>query len=194
MLALMRKHLLKWSMPVMKRIGMMHLPYTKKKIKARHYRDFIEVLMPGMVLTATTYGEASNLLIPGEMKHGAIYVGDGMVVEALGHGVVETDLIDFMLSKDHIKLYTPQFCEPEQGVLAAQWARSQIGTPYDYEFQSNNKALYCFELTFAAYQEALEGKSPWVLYETMGEPTVVGDDFERAANKWKLIRDSRQTS
>lgn len=185
-----RKKILDFATPLSIFIGRCHAPWSKKKLRSRHVH-FIQHLPAGTVLLTKTYGELTNFLIPGALKHGAIYDGEGNVIEAVGAGVVHTDLIDFVMSKDELVVVRPLFCENDAMARAVQWAKGQIGQRYDYAFMSNNDAFYCFELTFAAYQEALGGQSPWTLRETWGEPTVVADDFLKASKKWVVVFDSR---
>lgn len=192
MIAWFRRTFLKIALPVTRLVGKVHSPYSIKLIKASEYRQALEILKPGMVFLTHTFGELSSALIPGDFKHGAIYVGDRQIVEATGEGVHKTDLIDFMLSKDVIAIVEPLFCDEEHMANAAMWALTQIGSPYDYDFMSNNKAFYCFELTYAAYQEAMNGESPWLLSDFWGIPTVMGDDFLNARNKWRIVLDTRR--
>lgn len=187
MLATIRKFLLLRLVPITKWIGKTHLPYTKKLLHAAQYHYINEILKPGMILLTRTDGEASNLLIPGKYKHCAISINPRFIVEAVGRGVIMTDLIDFILSKDHIAILKPKFCSDLAMESAARWAADQIGKPYDYEFQSSYAAFYCCELSYAAYQTALGGQNPWRLREFWGEPTVTPDDFILADKKWEVV-------
>lgn len=188
----LRGLVLKLSYPVIKWVGALHVPYTKKKMKADHYYQILAAAKPGSILLSRTLGEATNLLIPGRYKHAAIVgatAGGGrpFVVEAVGAGVKQTDLLDFILSKDNLLLLEPQFASAEQMIAAVLWACKQVGKPYDYTFMSDYTSFYCCELTYAAYKEALDGKSPWELREYWGEPTVTPDDFLNATKKWIKI-------
>jgi uncharacterized protein YycO len=194
MLDVIRRKLLTWAMPVTKDLGKVHAPFSHKGISGMHYMDLKTKLVPGQVLLTRTEGEMTTMLIPGFWSHGAIYVGDGWVIEAVGAGVVKTDLVSFMMTKDVMSVCSPLFATTAQRLAAVAWATRQLGTPYDYDFRSDNKAFYCFELTYAAYQEATGRASPWKLRQTMGVDTVVGDDFEKAKDKWLFGWDSRQMS
>lgn len=56
----------------------------------------------------------------------------------------------------------------------------------------DNKAYYCFEVTYAAYREAVGVASPWELREYLGVPTVVAQDFiNTIGSKWLVKYDSR---
>jgi len=86
--------------------GSLYAPFTRKKVTGKHYyllRDEIEV---GTVLLTVTEGEFSNLINPEKLKHAGTYVGNILgtgvryVIEAVGKGVVLTDLVTFLTTKD----------------------------------------------------------------------------------------------
>lgn len=190
--AKIRKFLLTSILPLLKWLGATHFPYTKKNMLAAHYYQILTVAKPGSILLTKTLGEASNLLIPGKYKHAAILgathrSGRPFVIEATGSGVHQTDLIDFVLTKDSIIVLEPTFANEEQMTSAVLWACKQLGKPYDYKLMSDYEAFYCCELTFAAYKEALGGNSPWELRDFLGEPTVTPDDFLKAVSKWTTL-------
>lgn len=180
-----QKLFLKISEPVCKLLAKIHWPFMFRKIEFGQVLNIEHNIEVGDVLLSRVNGEFSNILIPGKYKHAAIYVGDGWIIEAVLDGVRLSYLPDFMMTKDKIGLFKPQFANPEQRQWAADWAIGQVGKAYDYTFRSDNDRFYCFELTFAAYREALKGDSPWELREHYGVPTVVADDFIYAIEKWK---------
>ncbi len=192
MLKAFRRGLLAMSVPITKWVGHVHAPWTHKRISGRHYLAAKGILQPGDVLMSRTDGELTNVFIPGFWSHGAVYVGNGEVVEATGDGVHKTDLLSWMLTKDYVRVCRARFATALQRSDAAYFARSYIGLPYDYGFASGNKALYCFEITYVAYRAACGVDSPWTLRtETLGVATVIGDDFDRSRDKWDFVWDSR---
>ena len=192
MLTWFRQKLLDAFMPVTRAAGKVSLP--KRNIGSKEYRDIKVRLAPGMVFLTRTDWCLTNSMIPGAYKHGAIYLGDSVVIEALGTGVSKTDLIDFLLTKDRVRVMTPKFADPVEMADAAAFAETLVGRPYDYQFRGGNEAFYCFEVIYAAYREARIKRQErdglgtpvvdWDLRDYMGEPTVVGDDFLRAKEKW----------
>lgn len=134
--------------------GKSHLPFTRKKINGLHYYIYREKIKIGTVFLTKTRGEFSNLINPNQLKHGAIYVGemydDGIkyVLEATGYGVVLTDLVSFLCSKDELVIINPKFI---RNFITLEYntktlAKKLIGMPYDYLFNSDGRAFYCFEL------------------------------------------------
>ena len=100
---------------------------------------------------------------PAKIKHAAIYVGNMgsgdicYVAEAVGRGVVLTDLVTFMTTKDIIIGCKPKFIrEDVSGFIYAihQATRGSIGKPYDYLFNRDGKAFYCFELVAMCLKSA----------------------------------------
>jgi len=181
-----RSTILDAVVPITKWIGRTHVPYSVKKMRAKDYREIVEVASPGMILLSKIDGQMTNLFIPGEYKHGAVYRDEFTVVEAISKGVVQTDIIDFLLTKDKVCLLEPMFADRDQMEQVADWCDLQLGFPYDYKFGGDVKAFYCFELAYAAYKEICPG-SPWELRNTLGEPTVTGDDYLNASSKWRIV-------
>jgi uncharacterized protein YycO len=144
-------------------------------------------LQAGDVVLTKTSGEFSNLIIPGQYKHAGMYVGDGKIVESIGSGVREISLEEFLTTKDYAGVFRPIFADGYHMALAAQWAKSQVGKPYDYEFSSENESFYCFELSYSAYREAMGDNSKWELRSFLGLKTVVADDFIKAKSKWREV-------
>jgi hypothetical protein len=183
--------------PVTKVVGKIHIPHVCA-VTDTDYREINSLLLPGMVFLTRTNWNLTNLLIPSESgyKHGAIYVGNGIVVEATGKGVATAWLEEFLCSKDKVRVLFPLFADAEERKEAARFAMTLVGRPYDYEFKSGLEALYCFEVVYAAYREARLKRQEkayvvpnldWDLREFWGETTVVADDFVKAVDKWRTV-------
>ena len=93
-------YLLSFLKPLIVILGKIGLP--KRKITGKDYfeiRDSIEI---GTVFLTKTNYEFTNLINPTGLKHGAIYIGSinnskiKYVAEAVGKGVVFTDLVSFL--------------------------------------------------------------------------------------------------
>ena len=181
-----RLWLLRVVTPITIWIGQRHLPFTRKNINGGDFLAIDHILQVGDVLVTKTHGELSNLLIPGHWSHAMIYIGNGLVVEAVGKGVVRNPLASAVLSKDEICILSPMFATEEQKEMAAAFAENQVGFPYDYDFKGNNQAFYCSELIYAAYNEATNGETPFKLRDSMGVPTAIPDDIYLANKKWNI--------
>jgi uncharacterized protein YycO len=165
-------------------------PFNKKHITSRDYRTLKEKCIPGTILLSTTRGEITNLFIPGKYKHAAIVVNENEVTEAVGKGVIRTDLIDFLMTKDYVIALNPLFAKPSEMKKAAQVAIDQEGKDYDFDIiLSDFESFYCSELIYFAYDEVIEG-IPFVPREVMGRDTIIPSDFLAAETKFSVIWES----
>jgi uncharacterized protein YycO len=183
-----RRVVLDTLQPVVKDLAHTHMPYTHKMVNGLDYFAVQPLVKPGMIWLTRMEGEATNLFIPGFWTHAAIAVDDKAVIQATSSGVVATDLISFLLTKDYVGLFDPLFGDATEHAFAAAWAAKQIGAPYDYEFGMDVKAFYCSELVWAAYREAMgPDNAPFKLRQTLGVDTVIPDDIGQAKDKFKSV-------
>lgn len=190
LLTKIRRLLLQIAYPITRFIGKIHLPWSQKKLKSNHYRKVVSLLQPGDVLLLRTDGEIANMFIPGYWTHAAMFCGGDYVVEAVGEGVLNTDMLDTILTRDAVMICRPSFATEEQRCDAAEWAKAQIGKGYDLFFNPNNDAFYCSELIWLAYERTM-GAIPFTLRQTLGVDTVVPEDIAKARDKWDRIYNSK---
>jgi hypothetical protein len=129
-----------------------HIGLPKRKIQGNHFYKISNSIQIGdVVLTKTNY-EFSNWLNPTDIKHGATYVGcifeDDIpyVFESTGAGAVLTDLYTFCKNKDLIIVtrFKNQFKSSYYNI--SKIVLRLKGVKYDYLFNGDGKAFYCFEL------------------------------------------------
>lgn len=203
-----RLDLLNAAVPLTRLLGRLHSPWTHHSVTGVHYHHAALELERGQVLVCRKGGELTNLVIPGEFTHAAVYYGPlavpiagrvvvvPVVVEAVSPRVRVTDLATFLTTKDRVLALSPTFCGAEGMVEAAVAAFANRGVEYDYLFQPNaggprRRAFYCAELAWDAYRKALGDFSlPFVLRETLGVPTVTPQDFVDAKRHWRVDWDS----
>ena len=92
-------------------------------------------------------------------SHAGIYTGRNKVVHADAKGVIEEHLIDFCQC-DRIKVLRIGANAKQAVQLASQY----LGTPYDFQFQTGDDALYCFQLITACYPHIQWQKAPLKLF------------------------------
>lgn len=177
--------------PVSRFLGEIAAPWVTKEITGVQYAKIISKIRPGDVLVTRVYGHLSNVLIPGYWKHAAIVRPDGAgVIEAIGKGVLSTDLVSFCTSKDEVAVVRPTFGDAGMGSLAAATAAALLGAKYDYEFSLGNAAFYCAELVYVAYR-AVRSDLGFGPRARLGVLTVTADDFYEAHKWWTPVYDSR---
>jgi uncharacterized protein YycO len=173
---------------VSKWIGTIHAPWSVKKLNSKDYKIIHSLLEPGDILLSKVDGHLSNLFIPGQWKHAAIAYNSGTIIEAISEGVIETDLIDFILSKDKIVVLRSNKFGPSILVEAANQAKKLVGSKYDFEFKPDNLAFYCAELVWSSYNKAASiGACGFTLRPRLGIDTITADDFFKSRNWWKII-------
>lgn len=191
----MRNFLLNILHPFIRLVGLNHLPYTKKRINEADVRTILSMIEEGDILLGTRFGEYSNLLIPGDYKHGAIYSpheSNLPMVEAVDPEVRDIGIYDFLMSRDRVALVRPKLPK-EKREFAARMARTVIGLKYDYDFKiprgknKKNEKMYCFELVYWCYLAAVGENWDFTLRDVMGVPTVKGDDFIKASKHFEVL-------
>lgn len=124
-----------------------------------------QMLKPGDILLRRYEGAVLSWFIPGRFSHSAIYIGNGVVVHALGDGVQKTDIIDFLRCDAYAILRCNKQNADEIAARAVEIAKSYIGYSYDYELNicedyknkyevtKRTKEVYCHELTRSCYPD-----------------------------------------
>lgn len=136
------------------KIGLPHRKFTGQDYY--RIRDLVQV---GDVFLTKTNFELSNLINPTEIKHGAIYVGKIFgdevcyVFESTAKGAMLTDLVTFLLSKDVVVCTRLKARTSKLPEVLPQTVLRFKGVPYDYLFDNNGKAFYCFELVAACIND-----------------------------------------
>ena len=133
---------------------------TTFDVKGKHTREIINLIQPGDIILRKYNNYLDGCFIPGEYSHTGIYVGDNNMIHSIAEGVCEQDIIDYLRCDRCIVL------RPNKGQeLAIQRVKEWLKTPYDFDFTSGNKALYCHELGADAYKELdIEKKTPTLFY------------------------------
>lgn len=129
-------------------VSKIHAPFNHKRISELDCLQILRMVKPGDVLLTHTKGELSNFFLD-HWGHAAIVSRFGLY-EAVTAGVKKSDLMFFLSRKDHVMILRPSFAVDE--VMLQQWCEKVVGTLYDYNFESDDKRLYCFELAADAIE------------------------------------------
>lgn len=108
----------------------------------------------GDVFLTHKRGQLSNLFIPAKLDHGAIYVGEYLLLEAVMGGIRLIDLRDFLSDKS--------YCEVKRFPLTKRnkidikhGCRQFLNKKYDNDFMFGNDKFYCFEVVGKLLKVAL---------------------------------------
>ena len=110
------------------------------------------IIQPGDVLIRgfDKYLDGKFIPDPKGYSHAGIYIGNNHIIHACSPEVQTINVIDFCQC-DRIMVLHPSMEKTSDGVKIAQ---DLIGTPYDFNYESDNHMLYCFELIAKCYPEA----------------------------------------
>jgi uncharacterized protein YycO len=190
-----RLAILNLFLPVSRAISRIHVPFSHKKIRARHLEAAKLYVKPGAVFVTLVEGELANAFIPGEVSHAAIgSLEKDYVVEAKTSGVTKTHILDFMMTKDRVIILYPAFTNELGMECASEICEMMLGKSYDFFFEQDNKAFYCSELIQFGYRKF----DVWTKRKTLGVYTVLPQDFINSAKstnpKWTIVWDSKNIS
>ncbi|MDO8644115.1 MAG: YiiX/YebB-like N1pC/P60 family cysteine hydrolase [bacterium] len=85
-------------------------------------------------------------------------------------------------SRNQFRLARFKTLTPKQREDLAAFAKKELGTPYDEDFQINNKKYYCSELVLEAFMKVSDNQSLSYLSMYYGDLT---DPEDRSAQIWK---------
>ncbi len=173
-----------------------HIGLPQRKITGKHFYKISKSLEKGDILLVKTDYEFSNLFNPTKIKHGAIFVGNIFdddiyyVFESTGSGAILTDLYTFCKNKDLIII-----CRYKKSIKTSFINLNKIvlrlkGVKYDYLFNGDGKAFYCFELCGAILREIFP-KIELKLKEIIKNKVIYDSDTFLDNDLFNIIFDSR---
>lgn len=129
------------------------------KVLGKEVRQILNSVHPGDILLRRYDGYLNTIMMRLIDKvefwgHAGLYVGDNIVIHALGVGVVQEDILDFCRT-DSVCVLRPVVSEDikDQAINKAfQLEKDRTG--YDFEFKSNDpndKKVYCTEMVDECY-------------------------------------------
>lgn len=113
-----------------------------------------EKIKEGNIVLVGDFKYASALFIGGPVTHALLYIGNGKFVHAVAAGVEEIDSDTVFQKYDTMVILRPKNIDQEKTSKAIEYAKTQIGKPYDFEFSSDEDKFFCSELVLKAYQKA----------------------------------------
>jgi Permuted papain-like amidase enzyme, YaeF/YiiX, C92 family len=157
------------------------LPTTYPKNSPEKCTELKLKIKPGDVLMSSDldypgWSRMEYFTLGSRYIHAAMVGSDGQVYEAVGEGVIKTDVDHFL--EGHKKIAVARFDLDEEEVQkATDYARSHLGKSYDSVFNfADEKELYCSELVTKAL--AASGKVTDVpRAHFLGKEAVAPDAF-----------------
>jgi uncharacterized protein YycO len=176
------------------------VPTTTKEISEENRQKILNNIQPGDIILETNnaypgWQRFEKLFLGSNYTHAAIYEGDGKFIEATtgdpsGKGVVRSDLKEYIHGRVLYEIIRPEYQTPEDKKAALDYARSQLGKPYDSSFnlQDTNKQ-YCAGLVYKALQTCPH-KIDVPLKKVLGRLAVAPDSFQQIKDKKIVYSDN----
>jgi uncharacterized protein YycO len=150
------------------------------------------LLKPGMILLTRKDFQLSNFFIEGYWTHSGIVISKEEVIEAIGRGVIISDLKDFCAKTDNFVILKPRFCSWPEMEEASRHAAELVGFPYSYDFNNSDSSFYCSKLILKAYGTACGwGREPHKVpeeFRILCEGKIVHPiNLFRNRNAWEVV-------
>lgn len=120
------------------------------KMTGEKILEAIEILEPGDCILRRYDSYLDSKFINGDYSHGAIYIGDNTIIHAVAPKVEKINAVDFM-ECDGIVIYRPK--KYKSSAVRSAKKMLKDGIPYDFNFDKDSNALYCFELVALCYKK-----------------------------------------
>lgn len=122
------------------------------KVAGDKILEIMTILKPGDIVLHGYDNYLDGKFIPDKLKfsHGAIYIGDNLVIHSVAEGASVQNIVDYCQC-DRVAILRPKSGVKHAIIKAKAFARANI--PYDFGFSRGSSALYCFELCAECYDK-----------------------------------------
>jgi len=162
---------------------------TYPKITEEKKSEILNSLQPGDIILTTnasypTWLTMEKIAGGSNYSHAGIYEGDGQMIEANtdvkggGDWVVRTDLNEYLKGRMAIQVIRPPYESKEDLNAALDYAREQIGKPYDNSFRFDDEYIYCSELVYKALK-AMPNQIYTPTHKIFKKEFVLPGDFQK---------------
>lgn len=134
--------------------GKIMLSTSPPLIRANHIRKCQGIVQAGDILCRRFDCYLDGIFIPGKYSHSGFMINGDKIIDAVAEGVDEKDVIDFIKDTDGFIILRPEYKTEQDKNNAIEFAKSQIGMPYDFIFKDGNDAYYCHEFTVSCLSRA----------------------------------------
>lgn len=115
----------------------------------------LETIQRGDLILGGCQHRFSSLVINAPFTHTMLCLGDKRIVHSTSHGVNVSDFRELIQDYDAIMVLRLKKMHEDKMDKAIEYALSQVGKPYDFDFKYNNDdSFYCSQLVCYAFLHA----------------------------------------
>lgn len=108
-------------------------------------------LKKGDVVLVGQLQKISSIFIGGPLTHTLLYIGHRRFIHSMADGVEYTDLHEIFCQNDTIAILREKKISKSKIQKIIEYAKEEIGKPYDFEFEIDKNKFYCSELVACVY-------------------------------------------
>jgi uncharacterized protein YycO len=135
-------------------VGDIKLENRKSFLSKQDYKIAKKKLKMADIVLVGDMKSASSLFIGGPLTHTLIYIGKKKFIHAEGPGVNIIKLSKVIKKYDSMMILRPYERKLSRLNRVIQYARKQLGKPYDFEFGAGTDKFYCSDLIYNSYEAA----------------------------------------
>lgn len=137
-------------------LGITKMTWRKPHLTRKDRRRARKIVRRGDIILVGAHRRLSSLAVHGVVTHSLLYIGKKRVIHAAGDGVEKADYRYLFKEYDTMIILRPRAAKQKDIQGAIDFAESQIGKPFDYdfEFEQESKKLFCSELVNKSYLAA----------------------------------------
>ena len=127
-------------------------PYSIKEMSQERCIEIINAAKVGDVILLRTKGELTTVFQPSKWTHSCVLIDYMYVLEAVTTNTRMSSLMYVLARCDEAILLRPN--KDVDKFILQEYARNRLNYPYDFSFDSSDKAFYCHELVAKALRES----------------------------------------
>ncbi len=128
--------------------------WRKNYLNQKDLRNAKHHLRRGDIVLVGGLRKLSCLIISGPLTHSLLYIGSNQFIHSVADGVEKTNITELFEEYDTMMILRSNTQSKEKIDMAIEFARKQIGKPFDFYFTPGREKLYCSELVYFAFEHA----------------------------------------
>lgn len=135
-------------------LGVTRFTFRRSYLNKADRKGLEKMVQPGDLILVGTHSRLSCFAIRGPVTHVLLCVEKRRVIHAMGDGVEETGLDFIFKIYDTFILLRPKNAPSDQIQEMITFARSQLGKPFDFDFEAGTEKFFCSQLVNNSYHNA----------------------------------------